>query len=123
MIHYWLPVLFLLIDQSLKYIFLRILPDLVHINPGIAFGIKTPSLLALGIVALVVIGWPNRYQPRIAWLLMTSAVLSNLIDRLSYGGVVDYIAFGLLRFNLADVLVITIAVYLAYYFASSQKYK
>ena len=39
---------------------------------------------------------------------IVAAVLSNLIDRVFYGGVIDYISvFGLNTFNLADLAIVS----------------
>lgn len=118
-----LPALLLLLDRATKYAALHYLPDggllwrwggMVGIkNTGIAFSFPLPVILLIIILALAVISictwlylhWSsgNTRQVRGMLLILTGA-LSNIIDRLWYGGVVDifYLPFWA-TFNLADV--------------------
>jgi lipoprotein signal peptidase len=85
----------------------------VFINNGIAFGLRQSWLVVVGIVLLVAYGGLYRFQPRWLWLVLTLSVLSNLIDRAIYGGVVDYLTFADLKFNLADLAILVAAGLLA----------
>lgn len=82
-------------------------------NPGAAFGIlrDTPgvalilSSLAFVLVILVCIFTKIRPLMRIGLAVMAGGALSNLLERIFAGYVVDWIAFPFfdLSFNLADV--------------------
>lgn len=88
--------------------------SLVH-NRGIAFGIPVNQAVLFGLVAgalmLLVYAWltaQRRHQTVLALslsLIIVGAV-SNLIDRLRYGSVIDYLDVPFFTvFNLADVMI------------------
>lgn len=101
--------LFIFIDQVFK--FLAVNFDFLHVsyNQGISFGLL-PSYWWLGINFLILAGIFIFLIKKVnlALLLVFSGGLSNFIDRISYGGVVDYIRVPLLpwAFNLADVFLV-----------------
>lgn len=79
-------------------------------NTGIAFGIPFPEGLLLGLIItlLVVLVWYYRKSRSVVVFLSLSLIiggaLSNLIDRIFRGAVIDYISvFVWPTFNLADV--------------------
>lgn len=105
--------------------------NLVHYrNPGTAFSIfssggtgRTVFLLATSIIALVVIGFIARQAKGImqgvTLGLIAGGAVGNLIDRVRFGYVVDFLDFYLGRyhwpaFNVADSA-ITIGVVLAFF--------
>jgi len=124
----------ILLDQSTKLLVVRslrlgqsipILPgcfDLVFIlNPGAAFGllaglpegVRAPFLAAVALAAAaLIVGYRHRHlrgQPLAAsaLALVLGGAVGNLIDRLRYGMVVDFLDFYLGRyhwpaFNVAD---------------------
>jgi len=100
-------------------------------NPASAFGLQlAPSWfnVVFGIVASLVISWylirlPKReYWPRIALAMIMAGALGNLIDRVRFGEVVDFIHVGLSSqvvwpiFNVADIGVSAGTVLLMLYF-------
>lgn len=102
----------LCLDQMSKLVVLNRLaynPSLVVINEGHSFSLKfffiTPLMLSF--VLIIVAGWLLRpwwmSHPFIAGLFFGGAV-SNMLDRVIRGGVVDWlmIPFSRLRNNLAD---------------------
>lgn len=105
-------IVFLGVDQLVKFWLLRYLPEVILINPGIAFGVgNTAWVLGLVLVGILLVGWLYfSSQDRIERLLLAVVLggsLSNLIDRITRGGVVDYLKIPhLSSFNLADVGVI-----------------
>lgn len=87
-------------------------------NPASAFGLDlAPSWfnVIFGVVASLVIAWymirlPKReYWPRIALAMILAGALGNLVDRVRFGDVVDFIHVGLSSrvvwpiFNVADM--------------------
>ena len=88
-------------------------------NPGAVFGLRlgNPSLhLALAFVALIVVGgllWRLSSEDRrtaIGLSLVLGGAIGNIIDRVRYGVVIDFLDFGIGAarwwvFNLADACV------------------
>jgi signal peptidase II len=85
-------------------------------NPGMAFGIRIGSQLLFTVFALVatvvilvyiVKARAEKYPLRFSLALIFGGAIGNLIDRLLYGKVVDFLEFGVARFrwpifNIAD---------------------
>jgi signal peptidase II len=80
---------------------------------------NTPFLILTVIIALIIaavtfytyIRWMNHYTV-IGEVLVLSGALSNLLDRITYGGVIDFIYFSINGwswpiFNLADVWIVS----------------
>lgn len=93
-------------------------------NDGAAFGIMGGSTIILVIVSAILIWYIinelkkniNNKLSIISFILVLSGSIGNLIDRLFYGYVIDYLSFKLFNmympvFNFADAL-ITIGVFL-----------
>ncbi len=89
-------------------------------NSGILFGMVPQSATAFALVSLVVIGLIVVYHQKagrgvvmsVATSLLLGGAIGNLIDRLHYGAVVDWIDMGIgtLRFwtyNIADAAITT----------------
>ena len=132
-----LPVfaLVIVIDQIIKFFIIEKVPTegifllkskilefsiANQINEGIAFGIGLPRtaiyffvtliILALVMICVKEIKDGRRRTGFILSILIAGAV-SNLIDRLLYGGVVDYLSLSFFKFswptfNLADVMIV-----------------
>ncbi|MFH1823507.1 MAG: signal peptidase II [archaeon] len=115
-----LVVLLVLIDRILKITLVKsscfflfcIKPT---INFGASFGLfsgLTWLLVIIGVLVLGIIGYFYiKYKDRllqIALIFLFSGTLGNLIDRIFYGYVLDFIGFSFIptfpAFNLADVL-------------------
>lgn len=110
----------LLCDQVSKIIVMRtiplgvslsIIPGVLSLTPtenrGIAFGVFSAfnslflSLLSLAIVVLLIYFW-HRHSPYL--YLIVGGALGNIIDRLRYGYVLDFIHIRYWPvFNLADI--------------------
>lgn len=84
-------------------------------NDGIGFGIPVPSLptfiilivVIVGIAYWMFLGWQSQHR-NIIWgtTLIFVGALSNLIDRIIYGHVVDYLnLFNWSIFNIADLMI------------------
>jgi len=125
---YWVSLSILLLDQLSKaYIkatfdlheSVPILNNIFHItyirNTGAAFGIlaKYPYLLAiisiLVIIAIVIFQKAIEEQGRMSmygYSLVMGGALGNLIDRIYYGSVIDFLDFRIWPvFNLADTFI------------------
>lgn len=110
-------LLTILLDQGSKW--LAASKGLVVVNPGAALSLGSGSQLVIGasVVALGVLflAWPR--MPRADKVFLTfilAAGFSNLADRLTFGGVRDFIALpGALSwfptFNVAD-LILSVAI-------------
>lgn len=97
------------------------------INPSLAFSIPLPLYLILFLNILIgafLFGWylKTKGGEKIALLAIIFGGLSNLIDRLTHGGVIDYIMVGWWPvFNIADTLIIVGILWLLYVLVISNK--
>jgi len=106
-------------------------------NKGAAFGILQGKLYFLTIVTIVVvvgmIYYIIKYRPRsklirISFSLIISGALGNLLDRMFYKYVVDFISIHFKDiyyfpvFNIADVMVVIGTALLAFYLLKEEKY-
>lgn len=107
-------------------------------NKGAAFGIlQNKSYLLSTVTIVVIIGmvyYIFKFRPeskviRISFSLIISGALGNLIDRILYKYVIDFIALHFKNiyyfpiFNIADVLVVTGTMLLAVYLLKEEKYE
>lgn len=124
--------LFLFFDQISKFLIFKYFSQKTYFffakiglqyqeNTGIAFGIKMPQpvIIILNIIILFGLVYiffqeinPRKKTSILAISLILAGAFGNIIDRFTYGFVVDFIAiFSYPRFNLADTY-ITLAVLL-----------
>lgn len=103
------------IDQLVKYLINRFLPSFSSKNTGIIFGFLENNFwivtfLALGFLILLFLikGWRGiNKTSQLGLLLIVSGAISNVIDRIAYGGAVDYIHLRFWSsFNLADCYIV-----------------
>ena len=126
-----LAALLVLADQAVKFMVLahfapgeslRVTPffDLVLVyNKGAAFsflagadGWQTPLLIAIASIAICIVGWmlwrnPSRRLLDAGLTLILGGAIGNLVDRVAYGKVVDFLVFHAYgwsypAFNVAD---------------------
>jgi len=100
-------------------------------NQGLAFGLGLPNYILIILVCLILIGliyfgfksfkkW--QFSQLFCFSLIIGGAISNLIDRLIYGYVIDYIKiFGWPIFNLGDVMIAVGAGLLIWRFARSKR--
>lgn len=130
---YMITLLILVLDQGIKtlvtnqlelYVPKVMIPDFFQLqyvqNTGGAWGIlgdNTGLLIVIGVFAVIIL---NRYllqEKQFQWNLVVAyglfmgGLLGNLIDRLAYGYVIDYLDFYLFGydfpvFNLADIAIV-----------------
>lgn len=125
----------LLLDQLTKY-FARSLAQQFSIiknflyltfvkNTGIGFGLfqnANPYLIWISIIALGFIIYyyheiPKKTFPRLMVLFLTAGIVGNLIDRMAFGYVTDFIDFRIWPvFNIADSLITIGIIGLIFYF-------
>lgn len=106
-------LILIIIDQVIKQTIVN--HDIFYTcNYGIAFGIRLPIYLLtifwIGIMAYIFYLWWQKRKENILqqlpFLLIIAGGLSNIIDRILYGCIVDYIPFlNISVFNFADVLI------------------
>lgn len=122
-----LSVLFIVIDQIVKllvtsnialYDKINIIPntlDITHVqNTGAAFSILTDNTLLLIFITIIAIYLIYNYMLKeeenvIIIGLIFGGVISNLLDRVIRGYVVDYINFKAINFpvfNIADICIV-----------------
>ena len=121
--------LLITIDRILKLLFFQLNPSVefklgcinilrikVILNAGAAFGLLTNYRLFLSILSLIVVLLILIYLKKIisskdkvlilSFLLIFSGAMGNLIDRIFYGEVIDFISvLNIPYFNLADALI------------------
>lgn len=107
---------------------LPIIRNIFHItyvqNPGAAFGILKNKTIFFIAVSLLIIGFilfylryipPNKLLLRFGLALQIGGALGNLIDRIRYGYVIDFLDFRIWPvFNIADIAIVTGVGILAY---------
>ena len=116
--YFLLFVLAIVLDQGFKFISSEFFE--IEKNQGIGLGLfsgQTFNLVALGFGVLTILLWKNKLSSASALLL--GGAVSNLVDRLRFGYVVDYIDISKVIpgtefpvFNLADAAIIVGAVLL-----------
>ncbi|MBU1499520.1 signal peptidase II, partial [Patescibacteria group bacterium] len=99
-------VCLVLLDQGIKELLVN--SEFRVINSGAGFGLggawgQMWQLIVIILLLAIIIKFKFNWQTG----LVTAGGLANLIDRVRWGGVVDYLALSLLpRFNLADCLIL-----------------
>lgn len=87
------------------------------LNPGVAFGVDTGLEVLIStvlIIFLVILGIKRKRKDRYLLFSFSILGLSNLIVRVIYDGVCDYISLFGLFFNLADVFIVLVCIYIFY---------
>lgn len=139
--------LFILLSDQLSKLFIvenlyvgeriNIFPffNLVHVrNRGVTFGLLSGNLqpIIFVILSLIVVGFlidyarkNKNYQPFIS--LIVGGAVGNIIDRLAYGSVVDFLDFYLGKhhwpaFNIADSAIV-IGVFVLFFISYSEEKK
>lgn len=104
----------IVIDQYVKWFVLQSHTIESSCNYGIAMGIILPStvfVILWGVImAIVIYFWIQKLEKsfikQLPLILILSGGISNIIDRLYYGCVVDYIPFlNISSFNIADAFI------------------
>lgn len=119
-------LILIILDQITKYFIYKsnsgpvnLLGDFFRIeysqNTGVAFGIPVPhtlliigNILLIGLIAWIIQKEFDLHQPiaKTGLILIISGAFGNIIDRLIYGFVIDFIAvWRWPNFNLADIYI------------------
>lgn len=107
-----LTFIFIICDYALRYASFAVL------NSSFIFGLAGTNLIAILISSvflnlLWVIAGRNKsaYWPLV---FISSAALSNILDRIFYGGVIDYITLPLVpKFNISDLVIVLGLIFVA----------
>ncbi|MAG45459.1 MAG: signal peptidase II [Nanoarchaeota archaeon] len=121
---YLISLLIIILDRIFKFYFMQNEFGIFKfkLNTGAAFGLFQGWNWFLIIFSLIVIGVilysRENKKLEIGMGFLLGGTVSNLIDRVVYGGVIDYIRLDFLRnvFNLADMANVIGAAILIYYF-------
>jgi len=127
-----LSAIFILIDQLIKLLIIRIYPEIIIANEKIFFDIiynGSELLMAFALIAFFIFVIREfkseksmNYKSITALSLIFSGGLSNLIDRLERGAVIDYLNLYFWRINLADIYILAgIIIYLIMIFKNQKK--
>lgn len=123
-------IFLIIIDQYVKVWFMVQDGHEYLCNYGIAFGVKMPQLIfvLLWLVVMIVMSmlWYKvkdlGMSVHIAFLMIFAGAMSNVIDRLWHGCVIDYIPFfHISSYNFADFLIMTGAIILLWKNLESKK--
>lgn len=119
-----LGIVILVVDQITKLLVIEksfvIIPNILNFtyikNTGLAFGIGTNNLILIIILNIIILGFIIKFLKErnnqvdfsiiIALILVLAGGISNLIDRIFRGYVIDFIDVNLLDFpcfNIADI--------------------
>lgn len=116
----WILGGFILFSDQLSKILIRSSGGFYICNPYIAFGLKIPAVLFwifwLGIIFLIFHLLYKKPRPfeALCLIFILSGALSNLVDRISGGCIIDFIDLGFWPiFNLADFFITLGAIMLA----------
>ncbi len=121
--HILIGLIIVILDQIIKYLMINntitIINNFLNLiytqNIGAAFGIGSrifvtiASLIIFIIILLFMILDKNRKKRAIPYMLIISGTISNLIDRIYRGYVIDYIQINIFNFpvfNIADICIV-----------------
>jgi len=104
---FYLITALIAIDQLLKLVFKNCFNGWLYINQNQIFGLELDiPIVIVGVLLFLILIWSIYAKKNIGQALIFSGGLSNLIDRLLWGGVVDLRLPSLIAFNLADLIII-----------------
>ncbi|MBI5356850.1 signal peptidase II [Candidatus Collierbacteria bacterium] len=94
-------ILFVASDQILKLLAIKFFQPVFNTGIAFGFGENIPRLIIL-IVFILLSLWVYKSKSGLGEMLLLAGGAGNILDRLIYGKIVDWIRFGNLWFNLAD---------------------
>ena len=111
--------LIILTDQISKIWVLKWHESWVIINKAGSWGILPWWTSIVGLIIVMVMGLTNKFNRKSFWfyILILSGGMSNIIDRIMYNGVIDFIRIGSFPvFNLADAMISVGAIGLVWFY-------
>jgi len=112
-----LGTILLLLDQAIKLFVLRYYSQIISYNSGIFFGsIQNITLmyifLVIGVIILFFLFIASNKKFSLPLTIIAAGAISNIIDRILYLGVLDYINLEFWsNFNLADIYILVGAIW------------
>jgi len=106
--------LYLFICQFTNYLVFRFAPEKTVVNPHLAWGLPLPNAIIIALISIIIVFvvWYGLKHQRIispGIVLVLAGGISNLIDRINHGGVLDYINLSFMpsfpTFNIADAII------------------
>jgi lipoprotein signal peptidase len=98
----------LVILQLVDYLFYK--ANFYQINTRFLFGYIGNNLIAVFVAVIFLILFYlviPKSKTTLLFIFLSSAVLSNIVDRIFYSGVIDYIKIWFIpTFNLADIVIV-----------------
>jgi len=126
-----LGLILIIIDQLTKFYFINknftVIPKILYIkystNPGLIFGFFSNNIFFIYVLPVLIIGiliyfYIKNTKLRIGLMLVVSGILGNLIGRIIYGYVIDFIfipiypPYNISLFNISDALIVFGVIYL-----------
>lgn len=104
--------------QSLNLWLVKVQAPVINNNFSLSLPLNNRTSIIIGIIGILVIVYflsktPNTHK--YYYLAIIGAALSNIFDRVIYGGVIDYLnLLNLSLLNLADVIIFVSAVVLVF---------
>ena len=138
----YLGLLIIIIDQLTKYIAksnldihqsIPIIKDFFHItlttNTGAGFGLLRDNNALISFITIIILGFilfyydklPKKGKAHISIVMIVSGALSNLLDRIFLGNIIDFIDFRIWPiFNIADVCITLGILYMVFYYSKKK---
>ena len=138
----YLGVLIIIIDQLTKYIAksnlelhqsIPIIKDFFHItlttNTGAGFGLLKDNNILISFITIIILGFivfyydtlPKKGNAHLSIVMIVSGALSNLIDRIFLGNIIDFIDFRIWPiFNIADSCITIGILYIVFYYSRNK---
>jgi lipoprotein signal peptidase len=117
-----LIVLVVVLFDQISKVFLRIfMPEKVFINQNYIFGFCFDvNIFFLILFLFLVFVWGYYSKDKLGQALIFSGGASNAIDRVYFGGVVDFNIKSILAFNFADVAIVVGVIYILFRFFENE---
>ncbi|MBW2985591.1 signal peptidase II [Candidatus Woesearchaeota archaeon] len=138
----YLGIIIIIIDQLTKYLAksnldlhqsIPIIKDFFHItlttNTGIGFGLLRDNNALISFITIIILGsilfyydeLPKKGKAHLSIVMIISGALSNLMDRIFLGHIVDFIDFRVWPiFNIADACITLGILYMFFYYSKKK---
>ena len=99
-------ILAVFIDRAIKWAFMLYWPSFVFVNNGLIFSLQANFWLILAVSGVLIAVVAAFWFKSLGFSLILAGAISNFIDRIAFGGVIDYIKISTGYFNFSDILII-----------------